>query len=66
MQEFITIMTHDHTTNTEALINPRRMREGYGTCFVIRSFVRSFVRSVGLSVSSAAELSDHFCTSVKV
>ena len=27
---------------TCSVINPRRMREGYGTCSVIRSFVHSF------------------------
>ena len=27
------------------VINPRRMREGYGTCSVIHSFVRSFIHS---------------------
>ena len=36
------------------VINPRRMREGYGTWFVIRS------------VNGATAISAHFCASVKV
>ena len=38
------------------------MREGYGTCSVIRSFVHSFIRSV----HRAAETIAHFWNSVKV
>ena len=41
---------------SKQLVNPRRMREGYGTCFVIRSFVHSFIRSV----HRAAETIAHF------
>ena len=42
------------------LINPRRMREGYGTWFVVHSFTHSFVRSVVRSVHRAAETIAHF------
>ena len=38
------------------VINPRRMREGYGTWFVVHSFTPSFVRSV----HRAAETIAHF------
>ena len=34
------------------LINPRRMREGYGTCFVTRSFIRSLILSIALQRSA--------------
>ena len=34
------------------IINPRRIREGYGTSFVVRSFIRS--------VHRAAETIAHF------
>ena len=30
------------------IINPRRMREGYGTCSVVRSFIHSFILSTAL------------------
>ena len=33
-------------------INPRRMREGYGTCLVFRSFVRSFILSMELQTTA--------------
>ena len=45
-----------HALLQAPLINPRRMREGYGTCSVIRSFVHSFIRSV----HRAAETIAHF------
>ena len=57
----------------EVFINPRRMREGYGTCFVVNprrmreGYGTCFVgRSVCLSVSSATEISDRFYASTKV
>ena len=36
---------HIHKYLTFTVINPRRMREGYGTWFVVRSFVHSFCPS---------------------
>ena len=41
---------HEEVTKTEiiCIINPRRMREGYGTWFVIHSLVHSFVLSIEL------------------
>ena len=41
------------------VINPRRMREGYGTSFVIRSFVRSFVHSVHRATETIAQARVH-------
>ena len=44
------------------LVDPRRMRDGYGTCSVVRSFVHSFIHSV----HRATESSVHFFVPVKV
>ena len=47
-------------------INPRRMREGYGTCSVIRSFVHSFInpRPEGYGTCSVIRSFVHsFCPS---
>ena len=42
------------------IFNPRRMREGYGTCSVVHSFIHSFVHSFIRSVHRAAETIAHF------
>ena len=55
MQETNTAASSAHRVMSY-LVNPRRTREGYGTCFVIRSFSHS--------VNRATEISAHFCKSV--